>query len=99
MFRLLFAMVFVLLFATAVNAASGYDLVTVPPVSGMVSIGETRTFCVLNTGNGQRQTYTAIITNYVVWNQPIRPPEYRIEIMGMGWWFIVNRETLDGNSC
>lgn len=98
MYRLFVIVLFVLLISGAVNAESGYDLMTTAPVPGMAAIGETRTFCIIG-GNGQRQPYTAVITHYVVWNQPVRPPEYRIEIQGMGWWFIVNRETLDGNSC
>lgn len=98
--RLVFAMIFMLVSVFFVSAESGYDLVTVPPVNGMVAINETRIFCTYDVSKGtlQRLPHTAVITHYVVWSQPVRPPEYRIALPGTPYWFIVNRETLDANS-
>lgn len=92
--RRLIAILLVLLALNAVQAASGYDVVTEPPVPGMLALGTTFPLNVLDAQTGQTVQRIARIDAYVRWNQPIRPPEYYVVLTDVpGAFFILNRET------
>lgn len=77
--------------------ATGYDVVTTPPVEGMLALGTAFTAEIMNAGTGQMQGRAARIEAYVIWNQPIRPPGYIVYLRdGCACeWFIWDRATID----
>jgi hypothetical protein len=75
----------------------GYTLTKTAPVQDMLPISQLITMNVYDASGGglvQKQV-SVLITDYVIWQNPVRPPEYRLEIVGTSLWFIVNRQTID----
>jgi hypothetical protein len=87
-----------ILISVTVNAVSldGYVLVR----EQVLPLGSKHAFCITNIDSGQRERHIVTVVAYVVWYPTSlgRSIEYQIEVDGMPYWFIVNRETLDANN-
>lgn len=97
-------MIFVLVLALSVmlpaageaQSTAGYEVTVSAPVSGMLPIDHTFSIEVLDGATGLYETRMMRVERYVIWIQPIRPPEYLCVLDGTPSWFILNRATIDG---
>lgn len=67
-----------------------YCVTTTAPVGGMLPIGTPVTVSI-QSGTGFTQQ-AAVVSGYVIWQQPIRPPAYLISWNGGYVWVMLQRE-------
>lgn len=70
----------------------GYEMTTTPPNSGMIPIGTVVMVPVTSWSGTVNEACT--ITAYVIWRNPVKPPEYYVELAS-GGWTILPRENIN----
>jgi len=67
-----------------------YCITATDPVGGMVAVGTPVTLPILRAEGMMQQS--AVVSGYVIWRQPIRPPAYVISWDGGLTWVMLPRE-------